>query len=219
MVAAQAYIDQATMHRVQMHHAQLRVVPPSQRYDIVEELPGDARVVFDSLIKAIDDLVFRPVVEAPNVEAATKLALSGFERFTDLWLAAISVLLPWLQDRPEQARRLAGTTRGTWRSERACSVLGDDACDWFSAAQSARLALMRAMPIDEAGLPGDQVEAILRYTLLADFALTLGTFLINSDAKLVDGLSLMVGKLAHESATNAFALATQGAYADPTPTP
>lgn len=211
MVAAQAYIDRATTHEAQMRDAPLRMVPSSQR---LEEIPEGMRVAVEALFKAIDDLVFRPVVDAPNVEAANALALQGFERFVDLRLAVISVLHPWLQDHPEQTRKAASVARGAWRTEQACSVLGEAACEWFSAAQSARLALVSVMPVDADA----DVEAILRYTLLADFALALGSFLINnSGAKLVDGLPLVVAQLAHDSATKAFALATQHAYADPTP--
>lgn len=208
MVAAQAYIDRATTHAERVRRVQLEVAPLSEHKGI----PEDVRTAVDAILKMIDDRILRPVVEAPTIEEANARALGGFEGFVDLWPAAISALLPWLQSHPEQFRKLTGAARGMWRSDQAILTLGEAACEWFGAAQSARNALTSATPGDA------DADAIMKYTLLADFALALGTFMIkNPGTKAVEGLPLMVAQLAHDSATNAFALATRHAYADSTP--
>jgi hypothetical protein len=160
----------------------------------------------------IEDRALKPVREAPTIEAADALAIKGFEIFVDLWPTAIGALLPWLQGRPEQIRKPTGVVRSAWQSEQAISTLGEAACEWFDAAQIARQALA------DVGAINMNVNEIVTHTLLADFALTLGLFLTkDSNAKPVEGLPLLIARIAHDSATKAFALATQHLYADPAP--
>jgi hypothetical protein len=210
MVAAQAYIDHANEHAKRLRRAQLQlmVAPLSER----EQVPGDVRASVEAIYQVIEDRALRPVIEASTIEAADALAMKGFEIFIDLWPAAIGVLVSWLHGHPDQLGELTGVVRDAWRSQRAISMLGEAACEWFDAAQSARQAL--------AGLGAINANAdeIVKYTLLADFALTLGVFLTKaSSAKPVEGLPLLIARLAHDSATKAFSLATQHLYADPAP--
>src|SRR5689334_13540910 len=206
MVAAKAYIDHVNEHAERLRRAQLKVTPLSGS----EQIPDDVRASAEAIYKVIEDRALRPVIEAPTIEAADALAMKGFEIFVDLWPAAIGALLPWLQGHPEQTGQLTRVVRDAWQSERAISTLGEAACEWFGAAQSARLALA------DAGAAN--TDAIVKYMYLADFALTLGQFLIKeSNAKMLEGLPLLIARLAHDSATKAFALATEHLYADPVP--
>lgn len=201
MVAAQAYIDHLNEHAERLRRAQLMVTPLSER----EQIPDDIRASVEAIYKVIEDRALRPVVEAPTLEAADTLAMKGFEIFVDLWPAAIGALLPWLQGHPEQIGKLTGVVRDAWQSERAISMLGEAACEWFGA----------GLALAGAGAINANADAIVKYTFLADFAFTLGQFLIkDSSAKPIDGLPLLIARLAHDSATKAFALATQHLYAE-----
>src|SRR5262245_9027554 len=192
MVAAKAYIDHVNEHAERLRRAHLRVTSLSER----ELIPDDARASVEAIYKVIEDRALRPVIEAPSLEAANALAMQGFEIFVDLWPAAIGALLPWLQAHPEQIGKLTRVVRNAWRSERAISTLGEAACEWFGAAQSARLALA------DAGTINANADEIVKYTFLADFAFTLGQFLIkDSSAKSIEGLPLLIARLAHDSAT------------------
>jgi hypothetical protein len=209
MVAAQAFIDRAEKHVAATRRAQLQIPPLPERTSISAE---EVREAVEAIYKEIEDRALRPVIEAPTIEAADALAIRGFEIFIDLWPAAIGALLPWLQEHPDQLGRLTGAARDLWRSEEAARKLGEDACEWFAAAQSARQAMATSSSL------GTNQDALVRHTLLADFAFMLGGLLIQApDAKPAEGLALSVAKLAHTSATNAFALATQHLYADPAP--
>jgi hypothetical protein len=207
MVAAQAYIDHAKEHDERLRRAQLMVTPPSEP----EGVPADVRANIEAIHKMIDDDALRPVVEAATIEEADERAINGFETFKVLWTAAISARLPWLQNHPSQAGRIASVVRRSWQSEQAISTLGEAACEWFGAAQTARQALTRVGHIEA------NRDEIATYTLLADYAFSLGLFMLKTVSRPVEGLPLQIARLAHASATKAFALATQHLYADPTP--
>ena len=208
MVAVQAYIDRANEHAERLRRAQLMVPPVPQP----ERVPDDVRDYVESIYKVIEDRALKPVREAPTIETADALAIKGFEIFVDLWPVAIGALLPWLQGRPEQIGKPTRVVRSAWQSEQAISTLGEAACEWFDVAQIARQALA------DVGAINVKVDEIVTYTLLADFALTLGLFLTkDSSAKPVEGLPLLIARIAHDSATKAFALATQHLYADRRP--
>lgn len=211
MVAVQAYIDRAEEHAAVRWRAQLKVSPIPER----ARIPAEARASVEAIYKEIEDRALRPVIEAPTLEAADALTIKGFEVFIDLWPAAIGALLPWLQEHPDQFGKLTGAARDLWRSEDALVRLGEDACEWFAAAQTARQALADAAP----GGPGrDELDEIVKHTLLADFAFMLGVLMSQTpDAHPAAGLALSVAKLAHTSATNAFAIATKHRYADEAP--
>jgi hypothetical protein len=205
MVAVKAFIDRAEAHAEVRSRVQLRIVSP-----IPEgiQIPDGVRATIDAIYKEIEDRALKPVIEAPTLAAANELAIKGFETFVDLWPAAIGTLLPWLQEHPNHFATLTMAARDLWRSEEALR-LGEAACEWFAAAQSARQALA------EVATMGPGLEEIVRHTLLADFAFMLGVLLIRTpDARPAEGLALSIAKLAHASATNAFAIATMPRFAD-----
>ena len=206
MVAIKAFIDRAEAHAEVRSRAQLKLASPISGH---VSIPEEVRASVEAIYKEIEDRALRPVIEAPTIEAATALSIKGFELFIDLWHAVIGALLPWLQDHPDRFSKLTGAARDTWRSVDALTRLGEDACEWFAAAQSARQALADAATV------GPSLDEIVRHTLPADFAFMLGVLLIRTpDAKPAEGLALSVAKLAHTSATNAFAIATRHHYAD-----
>lgn len=204
MVAAQAYIEHAKEHDERLRRAQLAITPPSE----TEWVSAEVRATVEPIFKMIDDTL-RSVVEAATIEAADELAIRGFETFKNLWPAAISALLPSLQSQPAKISKLTGVMQNAWRSEQAISTLGEDACEWFGAAQTARQALARVSYTEA------NIGEIVTYVLLADYAFALGSFLLkNPTAQPPPGLALHIARLAHDSATRAFALATQHLYAD-----
>ena len=108
--------------------------------------------------------------------------------------------------------RWTGAARDLWRSDEAIQKLGENVCEWFAAAQSARQALTNV------SLAGIDLDELTKHVLLADYAHMLGALLVRaSNAKSAEGLALVVAKLAHTAATNAFTIATVHRYADKTP--
>jgi len=207
MVAVQAFIDRAEAHAEVRNRAHLKIVPLFPE-DL--EIPDEVRSAVNAIYQKIEDRTLKPVIEASTLEEANKRAISGFEMFIDLWPTVITTLLPWLQEHPNQFGILKAA-RDMWKSEEALR-LGEDACEWFAAAQSARQALADVVA------PGPGLEGIVWHTLLADFAFMLGILLMRTpDAKPAEGLTLSIAKLAHASATNAFAIATMHRFADQAP--
>jgi hypothetical protein len=214
MVAVRAFIERAEAHAKVRNREQLRIFSP-----IPEgiQLPEELRLAVNAILKQIEDRALKPVIEAPSLEAATERAVEGFERFGDLWPAAIGLLIPWLQEHPNQLTVLTVAARDVWRSEEALR-LGEAACEWFAAAQSARQALAdiaTTLSLPE-GADGARAQAeISEYTVLADFAFMIGILMIRTpDARSAEGLALSIAKVAHAAATKAFASATMPRFAD-----
>lgn len=206
MVAPQAYIDRAEVRR----RTRLKISPPSEPERT--RIPENARALVDAIYGEIEERTLKPVIEASTLEEADARAMEGFGIFCDLWPAALGVLLPLLMEEPDQIAKWTGTARDLWRSKEAIQKLGENVCEWFAAAQSARQAL------NGVSLAGIDLDELTKHVLLADFAHMLGVLLLRtSNDKSAKELPLFVAKLAHTAATDAFAIATVRRYADETP--
>lgn len=206
MAAPQAYIDRAEVRR----RTRLRISPPSEPERT--RIPEHERALVDAIYNEIEERTLKPVIEASTIEEAEARAIEGFGIFCDLWPAALGVLFPSLMEEPDQIAKWTGAARDLWRSEEAIQKLGENVCEWFAAAQSARQALAGV------SLAGIDFDELTKHVLLADFAHMLGVLLVRTpSARLAEGLALFVAKLAHTAATDAFTIATVQRYADKTP--
>jgi hypothetical protein len=206
MVAPRAYLDRAEVRR----RTSLKISPPPEPERI--RVPENVRGLVDAIYDEIEARTLKPVLEASTLEEADARAIEGFGIFCDLWPAALGALIPWLMEDPEQIARWTGAARDLWRSDEAIQKLGENVCEWFAAAQSARQALANV------SLAGIDLDELTKHVLLADYAHMLGALLVRaSNARSAEGLALVVAKLAHTAATNAFAIATVHRYADETP--
>lgn len=204
MVAPQAYIDRAEVRR----RTRLKISPPPER----TRIPANVRALVDAIYDEIEKHTLKPVIEASTIEEADARAMEGFGIFCDLWPAALGALFPLLIEEPAQIAKWTGAARDLWRSEEAIQKLGENVCEWFAAAQSARQALAGV------SLADIDLDELTKHVLLADFAHMLGVLLVRTpNAKTAEGLALFVAKLAHTAATDAFAIATVHRYADETP--
>lgn len=206
MLAPQAYIDRAEVRR----RTQLKISPPPEPEGI--RVPENVRALVDAIYDEIEERTLKPVIEASTIDEGDARAMEGFGIFCDLWPAALGALSPWLMEDPDQIARWTGAARDLWRSDEAIQKLGENVCEWFAAAQSARQALANV------SLAGIDLDELTKHVLLADYAHMLGALLVRaSNAKSAEGLALVVAKLAHTAATNAFTIATVHRYADKTP--
>ena len=183
------------------------------------DMPEHLRKVVDGILKEIEDRAFRPIQEASDLDGAMKQAKVSFLIFADLW-PALGAIIPWTLDNPERPERIVAMGRvltETWASEETRCVLGDDATSWFTAAQDARVAIVRALVQDgETSSPNE--EAILRRCVVVDFAMLFGAFLAHHPTlKVTEGLPVAIAKLAYEAAKQAYVLATANRFADPEP--
>lgn len=218
MVAIKAFVEAAELqggHR-RLRRAQLGVV--SSTLGASMDMPEHLRNVVVGIAKEIDDRCFRPVLEEADLDRALEHARASFQTFAELWPALLAAIAPWLL---EDQGRLVAMTRvltDTWTSEDTLEALGTEAAGWFAAAQDARAAIALGLVKNGMPVPPSHEATIVHLCLVADFAILLGLFLAqHSHPKLIDGLAVAIGKLAHESAKNAYVLMATHRFADPEP--
>lgn len=216
MVAIQPFVEAAESRsgRPRLRRAQLGVV--SSTLGTFTGLPEHLRSVVAGIAKEIEDRCFRPVLAAPDMDAAMAQARASFLIFAELWPAALSAVAPWLLEDPERLAAASYTLTDTWTSEEALGVIGGGAASWFAAAQDARAAVAHAVVKDGVLSPSPNEDEIVRLCVVADFAILLGLFWVQHPrAETVEGLAVAIGKLGYESAKRAYVLATAHRFADP----
>lgn len=218
MVAIQPFVQAAESPSgtSRLRRAQLSVV--SSTLGAFTEMPEHLRNVVAGIVKEIDDRCFRPILAAPDLDSAMAQAQASFRIFAGLWPAALGAVAPWLLEDPERMAAVSQVLTDTWTSEETLSAIGDEAASWLAAAQDARGAVVHALVKNGVLSPSPNEEAIVPLIVVADFAILLGLFLAqHPQPRVAGGLTVAIGKLAHESAKQAYVLATAHRFADPEP--
>jgi len=215
MVAIQDFVgtSEPSSRGLKLRRAQLRIASPA--IHSLAALPEHLRTVATGILKEIDDRVFRPILEAVDLDAATTQAVRSFEVFANLWPAVLGALLPWMQENPDRLVAMGHVADDVWTSEATSRRIGEDACSWFAAAQDARSALAHAIMQDTVSISPLNEAAIVHRGLVADFALMFGLFLVHEPVPLtVPELPVTMAQLAYEAAKEAYVLATTQRFAD-----
>jgi hypothetical protein len=218
MAAIQPFVEAAESRGrgPRLRRAQLGVV--SSTLGTFMGMPEHLRNVVAGIVKEIEDRCFRPVLAAPDMDAAMGQARASFLIFAELWPAALSAVAPWLLEDAERLAAASYTLTDTWTSDEALGVLGEAAASWFAAAQDARAAVAHTVVKDGMLSPSATDDEIVRLCVVADFAILLGLFWVQHPrSEAVEGLAIAIGKLGHESAKRAYVLATAHRFADPEP--
>ena len=217
MVAIQSFVDAAGSHGGDSRLRRARLGVMSSTLGTFADMPEHLRKVVDGIFKEIEDRAFRPIQEASDLDGAMTQAQASFLIFADLWPAALAAIIPWMLDNPERIVAMGRVLTDTWASEETRRVLGDDAVSWFTAAQDARVAIVRAL-VQDVATSSPNEEAILRRCVVVDFAILFGGFLAHHPSlRVTEGLPVAIAKLAYEAAKQAYVLATTHRFADPEP--